>query len=120
MERWGWFLMERLVYLQEVVGCWLGLRLFQELLMETLCSWHSEQSAARLCVLGGRSVSTRDAGLTHVACAARPRSSQRGSDQRVACSRPSALGWVQVPKLGILAGYFREKNQTETNTSLFF
>lgn len=96
--------MEGLVYLQEVVRRWPGLRLFQELLMETLCSRHSGQSAARLCVLGGRSVSTRDAGLTRVVCAARPRSSQRGSDERVACSRPSALGPVQVPKLGILAG----------------
>ena len=60
--------------------------------METLCSRHSGQSAARLCILGGRSAFTRGAGLTHVACAARLRSSQ------------SALGWVQVPKLGILAG----------------
>ena len=96
--------MEGVAYLKEVVGCGPGLQLFQELLMETLCSQHSGQSAARLCVLGGRSAFTRDAGLTHVACAARLRSSQGGLDQRVACSCPSALGWVQVPKLGILAG----------------
>lgn len=50
--------MEGVAYLQEMVGCGLGLQLFQELLMETLCSRHSRQSAARLCILGGRSAFT--------------------------------------------------------------